>query len=1794
MKLLIDSGKFAPSNGNGYVDYTKYVLDGSLTVEDSVNVPTITTFNLAATDNKFTVLARSCYVKIVSEVYAEPSGHLSAGQNPATFGKILATGFITDQPAPQFLGLNQGLPSQDYQQLSYTINVTSDEWLLNCQSIPYIPAFVSQTDSQILASIAEALMPGFFNTSLMASGTIIPYYQYDPTQTWSDIAKTFADQNRYYHQVKNKTIYYEPFGQVAAGLPPGLGIEYDETTQVERELYPIQMQTTIVSVPPVNDCIVIGDVEPQDNWDCYFIGDGFTSNFQLTHQVFQGTSSNLLEDDWTEAAFSTGTWVVNDPENTISLADSNGNAIGALNIVQKGTSQTYTPIQDATFIQAQNGLELAGGLNLQHGQFVFNDSASGGGVVGGIFQETTEYDPGHCLAGFKIQGQPSLGAFNVFQVAATGATMAIAFSLSGTNQTLQPGNVFEATGFVTATFVNGQNFFITSVVQNNGYYVITCTPQNPGILPANYGPTHDSGTITFGSNSTIVTASGAAGIYVYPLYNGSITGSPIVSQPNHQYVLQTWIGAEAPTRYTRSYTNLTRTATYGAQNLASFGTISWVVTDVNLGNYVVQEQDPLFGLFPSAPPPVVINFSMSGIELPPFVVYVLLSGLDLNLSINYTVLSIPPQGFLTVQSLTGNSGSNLPWLPSQLSPPITYQLGFGMINQTAQISLQGQAYELSFYTDDIPSVGARIRFQSWAAGQSIARVQDPIAILNEARVSGDSGIRSAIMSNLSPLPRTSAECEAAAAAAILDREYPQWQGSYTVESQPYNFENLFSPSIYGYPHTGLFFWINSPVRAVSGQNFFVNTVRIQVVELRGETLNISVDYGPDLYLEKLLPAFLESEQNLLVPTQTVPPPNPITLPEVLNASLATLDSAQVMSIVDSLTGNYIVVDLSGGTEPFPSKSNATLSSIGATGCEVRYVNSGWGNANQGRVGIFTVDQFTLPRTVRDQTFYLRGVNGNIFSRFSKALRVVYPLIPSNPTFVNGNADTIVLDYAGDVRDIYGLELRATPVSGAYLFVEFPNVPEDTFAQMIRSKLLVPTDAAAAGFPVVNNSNVVAIYNPPSNASGFPFPEEFLLGDIIYVVSPSDSSFQGIKLVTNQLTAQGSIAPVVPVALTFEGVRAFFFNQNSTCNGAFCYSSAVFPPGTETEPFNQVIAQSELNSIEFNYGAGVNWAIDPSTQPALFNNYDEGGNFLGTSAPWDGADQPWALAITGKLIVPKAGTYGLNMIHDDGAFIGIKGPGVTFTGTPVINVAAAIVAHGTCVAGIPIMGGTNESGYHPGDAWQVTFAASGVYQFEIDYAQWYNQQTLALLHNGGSIYPGSQFTAGVSGSPWGLGWFDYGQQYVDQIGISTYGVDSEIATCQLFNRGSSTPTLSGSIQAGGTGLCTIGTSSPHGFAKGQQIIIGCGWQTFPQTGYPNLPNSGAVFTGLQTVTNVIDAQTFQFVCAPLAAPITAWEIAASSLGVPAQFLNGLCAAMPTEFPFNLAAASGVIIQRPVFSPSDLVIDLTQPDIAETLAILQALSPNGRIQGLDAYFFNLQWDYSTPTPIPNFQVPAITGLLINDATQQVSWNIAQGIPDGYRIDITDAVTNQLLNQFTIDHPYNPISLTQFQMSNIDFTNARNITITPFDSIGDGIPLTIYHAGNGIVGGGLSYIIHQTVNGILQPNQVLCRVPFDQPVVYAQNLVPSQAWIDVPPVSGSNPPALTGSMVLSIQRFSSTDGSQDVGIEFACLTFVPGSHVGVYTSLSDEILNQGDVLKVIAQNQPGDGVGIGLTIVGTEQQP
>lgn len=1637
MKVLID-------NGNGPQNYTEYVVDGTLSVEDSINVPTLLNFVLSPSNSAFTVPSRSAYVTVVSERYASGGGY---GQ-----GKILATGFITNEPERQYLGISPILPKFEFQQLAYKINVTSDEWLLNSKVVPYIPAFVNQTMGQILAGIANALAPGFFDTtSFVGSGDLVPFYQYDPTQTFSDIAKAFGDSVRYRYKVINKKLYFQPFGDKP------LGIQYnDEIPHMGfgRENFPLELQTNVLTVPPVNDCIVIGDVEPQTNWENYFIGDGFTSQFRLKHEVFDGATASLLQDDWTENAFQTNLWnvVVNGVQD-YSLGGVFDLA-GSLSVTM-GSSGAL----NNNYILGQSGVELGGGLNLQHGEFEFTDICKG--IVGGIYSSTTLTAP-NCIAGFHL----------------------------------------DVTG------------------------------------------------------SPTLTASGAGGIVIQPIYNGVLVGPQVVSQPNHHYLLQTWIGATKWDRYERVYRNLTGSVAYGGNELAASGTITWAITDIDQGVYAntpPQFQSPF--LLDQIVNPIT-KYTLQNQDIPPFGVYAPINAQRLNLDLWYTLLAQPPEGSLYVASLTGATGLQLPVLPpklwtsttplnQKLQAEIHYLMGFGQQNQTATIVTQGDTQYLAFYDNDIPGVGARIRHQSWAAQQSISRVRDTAAVAQEARVSGDDGVRSAIMANLSPLPRTSQECELAAGAAIHDREFPQFQGTYTVESVPYGFETLYNPGIYDYPLSGRFFYINSPVRAVSGDNMIVNTSRISVIELRDEVLQIGLDYGPDLYLEKLLTSFEQRADRLLRPTESAPPLNFVTLGQVGNAYLTMLDQAKVINIQnDAVTGNSVTVDL--GEIP-----NGYV-------CEVRRVDAGWGTLDANELGRFNTQVFTLQRVQRDQTFYLRKLDTNtgLFSRFSKALRVAYPFVPSPPQLLSLTRNgQLVLGYNGWVPDIYGVELRLPAVSGSYV-INFPVTsvgvqnnagPNQSINYLQRAAL--PNDTQP-----YNTKALVP------QLTGFGQNFQFQIGDIVMVQSSANASFNGLKVVTGVSTTPGTYPTLV--LNTYGNYVDTWFWANSN---AHHWPDPGYPLSTGVAIDHQV-----GNSLEFN-PPDLGQGFDPRIQPMQWQVWGTDDNTV-TFRPWSPvATQKYDSSILFRLFIPVAGHYTFSISHDDGMFFGfnnsaslVSGPNTTFESV-------------TNVGSYPVLGGIDSQGVFT-DTYVINFPASGNYDGEIDYFQATGPQVLGVDCIQSPL--GSQL-AGKNARPHPgylqeIDWFDVGQTFPVQIGQPVMQF-SNVGTVSLQQRGLFAHLASGVVS---NNIATITTTTAHGFNIGDIVCVGA--RVTPLSA-ANGSLDASPFTGQWTL-SAVTSNTFSFTAA---GSLPASMASVNLIGIASQ-LQANTGANPASGQLVTLNAVGTLVQKPVFAPSDLQFDLTDPSIRNVISVAQTLNPSGFT--INAYFFNLLWDYSLPLNLTSVTVPTISGLIVDPYTQSVRWTNTSGQfnqPTGYRVTVTDPTGQYVINQYTLDHPHNYQPVLQAQLSSFDISNGHIINVTPFNALSDGIPLSTLHNPLTVTGLALptDYKIGSVVNGYVVSGQVIVRNPFDQAVNYAVNMSPSQAWIDSPPTSGA--------LVFSIQQFTLGINGGSVGTEIGCLTFIPNSHVGTYSVPAGGSFAVGDCLKFICTTDvgSGDGAGIGLSVIGTK---
>jgi hypothetical protein len=357
------------ADNRGRVDYTRYLLSAErspVVLRDRMNLPALLDFTLVPADAQFVVPRRSAYVRLTGLADALPPG------GPRVPGPLF-TGYITNEPATEFLGVLNRQPIYGYR-----CQATSEEYLLNVKRIGLLPPFLNQTAGQILRLLVAHLQPGRFDTSNVAEGAFIPLFVADPEKSWSEIARELAERSGHYYRALDGKIYFQPIGD----LPAGVAVD-----SRERHFRPEALEISPLDNPIRNDVTIFGAVEPQAYVREYFVGDGFTSRFPLSAPVFGAESARLLADDFTGLAPDTTRWEEKDTGNFITLYD------GRLNITG-GTGSL-----NETTLVARQALELGGEVELIHGEFEFVSPSTG--LLGGLYASAT-LTQANCLAGFEV------------------------------------------------------------------------------------------------------------------------------------------------------------------------------------------------------------------------------------------------------------------------------------------------------------------------------------------------------------------------------------------------------------------------------------------------------------------------------------------------------------------------------------------------------------------------------------------------------------------------------------------------------------------------------------------------------------------------------------------------------------------------------------------------------------------------------------------------------------------------------------------------------------------------------------------------------------------------------------------------------------------------------------------------------------------------------------------------------------------------------------------------------------------------------------------------------------------------------------------------------------------------------------------------------------------------------------------------------------------------------------------------------------------------------------------------
>ena len=369
MNLLIDN-----NDGLGQQDYTSCL--------DTDHLPRISRkLNAPAT-------------MIAALISADPSFHTPVSGARIILqrsdGPTLFTGYLTAPPVQQYLGYGQ-MPAWQY-----TLTATDDSCLLDHNELPPRTAFASRTAGNALTTLANDALPGGLDQSGVQDVNAVNQFVVAPQKGWTWHAQELSMMTRATYRTHDGKLDFQPIGQQSFTIG---------------EQDPNFDPTALTLLQPdklFNDITIIGELEPLTYVRDYFLGNGTTLAFYLSETPFGDTAVNASEygfsegpsaptllsvadpngklfpvfaDDYSEAQLAPTLWTVTDPNGAVSLTG------GQLQL--NGGPATIAFVEQ---------LELAAGLMMQHGQFVF--TAASTGTIGGIYNGSPA--DANCLAGFTV------------------------------------------------------------------------------------------------------------------------------------------------------------------------------------------------------------------------------------------------------------------------------------------------------------------------------------------------------------------------------------------------------------------------------------------------------------------------------------------------------------------------------------------------------------------------------------------------------------------------------------------------------------------------------------------------------------------------------------------------------------------------------------------------------------------------------------------------------------------------------------------------------------------------------------------------------------------------------------------------------------------------------------------------------------------------------------------------------------------------------------------------------------------------------------------------------------------------------------------------------------------------------------------------------------------------------------------------------------------------------------------------------------------------------------------------
>ena len=319
-------------------------------------------------------------------------------------GTIYFTGYIVGTPLPEYAG--QGITGPRYRT---AIQAVSDEFLFDQLPMPASPNLSART----VGALLQALVAHAGSTVLTLEGasldTPVGSFSAGLGAKWSRQAGQAAELARANYRALNGVV-------TLAAMPTAVHPlnENDGTLELANLALTANAERAVA-----NDVTVCGENEPAAYVTEYFLGDGVTTQFELSEDPWMepAGSAHVIRELFDEPAIDARLWS--------PMGGAGSFALGANGLAMNGGSGR----DGETLLTWRDPVEMGGTLLMEAVGVKLQTGSAG--IVAGFFM--TAETAGDCTAGFQITADPGSGALTL-QPLVQGAAAGTTFALDPANQ----------------------------------------------------------------------------------------------------------------------------------------------------------------------------------------------------------------------------------------------------------------------------------------------------------------------------------------------------------------------------------------------------------------------------------------------------------------------------------------------------------------------------------------------------------------------------------------------------------------------------------------------------------------------------------------------------------------------------------------------------------------------------------------------------------------------------------------------------------------------------------------------------------------------------------------------------------------------------------------------------------------------------------------------------------------------------------------------------------------------------------------------------------------------------------------------------------------------------------------------------------------------------------------------------------------------------------------------------------------------------------------------------------------